>query len=370
MIYIVWFSISIWFSFILGKVKGKLWLVCFAQATLIPAVLIGVRSENLGVDMRLYGSPVWNIAQGLKEFDFSRTAYSTSVEKSYLFLNYVFSRFFTDVHWLLFFLAFVSCGLVLYVLHKSDYPKVAWLGYMYYLFIFFPRSVNLVRQGFSIAFLFAATHFFLKKKWIMYVFFVVVAYLLHHSAVIALLLPLISWYMKGKNKKLKSIGLISFCLLGVLSFKFWGKIILFFGDKYTVYLDGSYKPHFTLFSLMNIPFIAFILVYLKKLKLFRDYASLILAMLIVGLCFAQMSMISVYLIRISTFFDLFAIWAAMMIFSFTMQNINDQRKKKLSYVFLTLYPIVFFVGYFLLTGQGNVYPYESELLDYLMGKVL
>lgn len=370
MTYIVFFAISICFAALLNKTKGWLWFTCFLLSVLIPSVLFGIRSETLGMDMRLYGTPIWDISQNLKSFDFSRTAYSTSVEKSYLFLNYFLAHFFTDIHWLLFFLALIECVLVLSILLKSDFSKISWLGYSYYLFIFFPRSINLIRQSFSVAFLFASSYFFLKKKWKWYFLFTAIAFCFHQSSIIAFLWPLIFWYIKGRNSKLKICGLFVVGLLGVVTFRYWGNLILFLGDKYSVYVDGSYKPHFTIFSLINVPFVCFLLMSLKKCKLQFEYSVLILSFLIIGICCAQMSMISVYLIRISTFFDLFLIWASMMAWKTIQGDALEKRSKKVVRFGLLTYPLLIFLGYFIFTGQGNIHPYISELFNQLWGNVI
>jgi len=320
--------------------------------------------------MRLYGLPIWEIAQDLKSFDFSQTAYSSSVEKGYLLLNYFLSRRFADVHWLLFFFALIESVFVLVVLLKSDLKRFAWLGYLYYLFIFFPRSVNLIRQSLSFAILFVSSYFFLKRKWKPYFLFTTIAFCFHHSSVIAFAWPLMYWYMKGGNNKLKICSLFALGALGIVSFKYWGFVMFYLGDKYSVYMDGTFKPHFTFFSLVNVPFILFFWTFFKSIKQKIDYTIPLLSLLIVGFCCAQMSMISVYLIRISTFFDLFLIWAAMIVWDFSKENILNKNKVTLVRLGLIFYPILFFCGYYIYTGQNNICPYISEIFDQLWTSIL
>ena len=125
MIYFVAISLSVFFAWLLGRVKGNAQPLCLLAAVLIPSLVWGIRSTDMGYDVNLYGLPIWNYSAKLHSFDYSGVQWGYSIEKGYLFLNYVTTRFFQDIHWLFFILAFCSCFAVLSSLIWSDFRKVA-----------------------------------------------------------------------------------------------------------------------------------------------------------------------------------------------------------------------------------------------------
>ena len=81
----------------------------------------------------------------------------------------------------------------------------------FYLCFFYLQTFNVVRQCFAVAILFFAFRFISERKFILYVLFVYLAYLMHSAAIIGLLLyPMGSEKLSMKTKKL-------LCLLAALA---------------------------------------------------------------------------------------------------------------------------------------------------------
>ncbi len=75
-----------------------------------------------------------------------------------------------------------------------------------YLCFFYLQTYNVVRQCFSVAIIFFALRFISERRFILYALFVYVAYLMHSSAIIALLLyPLAAAKLSPRARKLLCI---------------------------------------------------------------------------------------------------------------------------------------------------------------------
>lgn len=367
MIYLVLFSLSAFFVSLLNQTKGLIRSILLLFSILLPSILFGLRSTSMGIDTQVYVEPIWNIAQSVNSFDFGDSHFAKA-ESGYLFLNYVLSSCFDDIHWLYFTIAFVSCSAVLMALLKSEFADYAWLGYTYYLFLFIPSSVNLIRQGPSNALLFVACIAFLQEKWKKFLSFVLLATLLHNSALIALSFLVIYYVLKKNEKKgmLVMIGVALFCsVCGQIVFSKFAM----FNEKYLIYVNGSFSPHFTIFSLVFIPFVILFALYYESFKKMFPYTPLVLIMLIYATIFYQLSwIVSVYLARVADPYKYFGIVAVMMI----LKWVKEKNRKNLHIVTyaLIVYALMYFWLAFNVAKQGGVIPYKSEIVDGIIGGIL
>lgn len=366
MIYAITISLSVLFAWCSGISKGISKQIFLFLAILLPAIIWGVRSTLMGVDVQLYAEPIWNMSQNLTKFDYTHTQFENSIEKGYLVLNFLLSRVFKDIHWLFFILSFISCFSVLYTFTKSEYSKKAWLGYAFYLLIFFPTTINLVRQGFAMSLLVPAYLALFYKKWKSFFAFVIIAALFHNSALIALSFPLIYLVLKNKDGRIRQYILAIILLVGTFGWQFITPYILLINDKYEIYLNNTFKPHFTIFSLVNVPFIIF---FLKKYRTFKkkcDYFSLEVFFLIAGTITSQLGWIAaVYMARVALPYNYFILFAPMMLMQWIKQEKNDWTSKFFQFG-LALFATTYFFLWFYINGVDCVFPYKSEILDQLL----
>ncbi len=369
MIYFAAISLSVFFAWLLGRVKGMFQLPCFLAAVLIPSLVWGIRSTDMGNDVNLYALPIWNFSQELTLFDYG-SYYGSHIESGYLLLNYILTRFFVDIHWMLFILAFCACFAVLFSLFRSEFKNVAWLGYAYYLLIFFPRTINIVRQGFANALLVAAAVALFQRKWKTFCVLVLLGSSFHNSAMVAISFPIIFFIFKKKNSSFRQIALSIVVLVCTLFAQSFFSHLLFFNDKYEIYLNGSFKPHFTIFSLINIPFIAIFFLYYKSFRAKFTFFSEELFCLISGVILGQLSwIVAVYMARVSQPYNLFIIFAPMMFVLWIKQRYNKETVC-LAKILSVSYAILYFILVFVINGESGVYPYQSEIADHLLQNIL
>lgn len=363
MTYLSSIFLAIFFSWAFVRVKGVLRYICFVLAILFPALIWGLRSTDLGCDVNLYALPIWNYSLGLRTLDYSAVSWGHSIEFGYMLLNFLLTRVFDDIHWLLFFLAVVACVAVLATLVRTEFRNVAWMGYAYYLLMFFPRTVNIVRQGFAMAILVVAASAFLHRKWKTYVAFVCLASLFHNSALLALSFPLIYYFLRKNNSKTRQIVLSVVCLICVLAGQVLFSNFLFLNDKYAVYLDGTFKPHFTIFSLINVPFILIFYMYYSSFKKFFSFHPIELFLLIAGTLLGQLSwIVSVYMARVAQPYNYFLIFAPMMLLMWTKAR-KAPVLTKMAKIVCLLYALAYFWVVFYINGESSLFPYRSEIIE-------
>ena len=364
MIYGVCFSLSVLFAFIVTKTKGLLCYLSAFFAILFPSALFGIRDNTLGCDVLLYVDPIWDYALSLKYFDFSAIYWGNTIEIGYLFLNFVLTRFFDDVHWFYFIASFLSCCFVFLGLYRKKLQFPIWLGFASYLLIFFPRSINIVRQSFSLAIILFAYDYALKKQWLKYIFWVFVASLFHKSSFVAILIPvIISVIGDSKNQVRLILPIVVGALLLLFFERYYNYLLFFVDDKYSIYFDGTFKPHFTLFSLFNIPFIIFFFFFYKKMRIEYPEVSLLLVLLCLGFLWDQLSwVVSVYLARLSAVFNLAYIYSSMILVAWFSRHFS----RRVTFVVrwgVLFYNVLYFILCFIVAGQSGIYPYSSEIID-------
>ena len=360
MIYVLVLSFASFCSYLMNRTTGSLkWGVAFL-AVFAPSLLYGLRSVTIGTDTLVYVVPIWERSQDIHSFDYG-PFWNSAIEVGYRLLNYVASVFFHDVHWILFIIATIVCALSLQSI--VFFKRNMWIGYLFFLFVFSPLLMNTARQCLALAISMIAFSACLQMKWAKYFLFIFFATLFHKSSVIELLFPLLFVLFQRKNTKICLLVLLSFVLLCTLLGQHWSAFALFFSDKYASYFNNTYKPHFTIFSLLNVPFIIIFSIYYDSLKKMFRFLPFVLFMLVTGFLFSQLSwLVSVFLMRIAEPFNAFLIYASIML----LQWVKSKKNRLLTMateVGCILYAVLFFIGSFVVAGRGNFYPYCSDVFD-------
>lgn len=363
MIYFIPSILAVFCAYMLNHTKGFFWYVFFSFAILLPSIIYGCRSVTVGTDALVYAEPIWDYAMSIQTFDFG-PYWGKNIEFGYLLLNYILAMQFTHIQWLFLFLATVACFVVLKSFINSEFKSEAWLGYAFFLFIFFPESANAIRQGFASAFIIGASNAMFQKKWKNFFILIAIAALFHNVSLLALSFPLITYIFNTKNSKIRQYFWGILLILFVLCGQFIFSQLVFLNDKYAIYVDGTFDPHFSLFSLINLPFIFLFMVYYKPLRNLYSFHATEVYMLIVGLIFSQLSWTaSVYLARVAGPFNLFLLFAPMMILKWI--KIKKIKHLKAVVIFANLaYAISYFWLAYYVSGIDSLFPYRSEFIDF------
>lgn len=218
--------------------------------------LIGSRDISVGTDTYNYYNILWvgNISS-----DFTSDFLFTYLAKILRYFNLSFSYFLFSTAFL-----FISITyLALSKISKYYYANILYVFFTYFSFFFFlSMSINIIRQGVSLAFLLLAYSCFInKEKYSKILFLVLVSLSFHITSIIAIILFIVSI---KKNKYIKDYHYyILFFLCIILSYMGFGLLnispvlmdmlgstdrrVSYLGDDNFGYNVG-FKPQFTLFN--------------------------------------------------------------------------------------------------------------------------
>jgi hypothetical protein len=172
---------------------------------LLPALLASMRAVSVGSDVSFYVVPLFNKAINSNSFsDYVAILGGDINDVGYCLLNYILSRFTTEIGWLFFateliivFFTFAGC----WQLRGKAYP---WLSMLFFYFLFYNITLSTVRQSCALAISFFALSYLFEKQFskdaiIKSIICVMVACTFHRTAVFEFAIILIA-YLSLKNK--------------------------------------------------------------------------------------------------------------------------------------------------------------------------
>lgn len=166
----------------------------------MPCLLAGLRSETVGIDVRVYAVSLFNHAKHYNNlYAFLKT---TDIELFYAILVYITSKF-TDNIGLLLFLSQLLTILPLYcvvLLNKQIKSKAFAMSI--YFFLIYNLSFSIMRQCIAGAIVLFAYYLLEEKKYMYSLAFVLIAFLFHNSALGIVIVYMIINFLYKRNVKL------------------------------------------------------------------------------------------------------------------------------------------------------------------------
>lgn len=155
-IYFVTFVLSSMFVEAAGRARSTIArLAMLAPAVIITSVVAGARDLHVGgPDAAAYGEPVFSTAaqaRTIGELVFGAAPIYSAGEQGYIGLNFLISRFTSDVHVYLFVLAALTAGIVLSAIMLVRCHGSTGLMWLTFLCTSYVDTFNLVRQGPTLA---------------------------------------------------------------------------------------------------------------------------------------------------------------------------------------------------------------------------
>ncbi|MDD7282120.1 EpsG family protein [Floccifex sp.] len=169
---------------------------------LIPVILLslvaGLRSFDVGTDTH-------RVVQSI-EYTYEKGIFSHSKEYIYYFLCKFLMIIWKNPSFVLTVFALITNALVFIRLWDfKDNINIVVATSIYFLF-YFGLSMNIVRQCMAIAIVFYATRFIEKKNYKFYFLGVFIAFLVHISSCVAIVIPVIYLFFEGKLSAIKQIN--------------------------------------------------------------------------------------------------------------------------------------------------------------------
>lgn len=267
--------------------------------SIVFAMLFFLRSERVGSDYinYLYLSDALSLMSFADTWEFSQ---STNMESLFVFVTKVIETFSSDSYtvmllWYSLFLVF----LIYFI--KKESPNILLSFWIFYSWGMFNQSLNIVRQYIAIGIVLVGVVQLLRKKMWPFWLALTLAFFLHHSAIVAVLLYIA--YLFRKNARIFSLSIV-FC--SVLLFLYMDNFMSVLGtvlggvfDKYTGY-DNFDRSSGIGLVVNSIIFLFYYVFYNKVSKdmdsayIWLCSASLVLGMNIISMGNPVMSRLVIY----------------------------------------------------------------------------
>ncbi|WP_320167925.1 EpsG family protein [Mangrovibacterium marinum] len=252
LIYLITFFVSYINSFIANKtIARRTYFLFFSGiAILVPALLAGFRDLTVGHDLNAYMVPNFRTMHNVDEIkEFFIVAAVQQLEIFYQGYNFLISRFTDDFFWPLFIQQVIVLTIVyklLYSIRNSiNYP----LAFLIYLLFIFCDSMTMNRQIFAIAIIAYSYIYILRKKPLLFLITVTIAFGFHNSAVFGYLLyPLFTW-INNQKKSVSILTVLIFFGAGLVLFLSFPQLLSFLISKglvspvYERYVSSGYNVH-------------------------------------------------------------------------------------------------------------------------------
>lgn len=362
MIYFTSFAISAFFFWFSQK-KLRLRVPCLFLSVLILAFLAGVRDYSVGTDVNVYGLYAFQRASSYSSIFNLITNYNMDIEFGYAFIAFIVSRFSNNPHLFFFIIGIINYGLIAYAIYKYHGNISPWMAWMFFFFLFFSDTFNIMRQTLALAFFLVGFSYVQKRDYKKTVLFAIASILFHSSAILGVFIYFFYSYIskrKVNKKTLMEVFLIAtvctFLIPFVLPFLLKLGILPAMYSRYigNTTMGIAVKP-----VLVRLIPLAVIFMFWDQLKSDDDIYFLLL-MLLFDMLAVNLSTVNVVFERIGLYFGYFRIFAYSKLFRKGMISIKSNRLYL--YMFFLLYCITLFTYQVIYIGGNQVFPYTSIIL--------
>lgn len=356
-IYFAVFFIVFVLNYFAGKTSRKhikriLPLISFA----VLVGFVGIR-DNVGTDYYSYIN-TYNVVKEIPLSESTAQQFEPVVAATYKALSNVFE----DYRWIFFMYAILSI-LPIYLANKEYKNKYLAYSVLIFCLMFFPFTLNIMRQGVSFGFTVLSAVYLSKNKKIRSMLSFLIGLAFHFTSIVTLPFLLLFAFLHRLSKE-KKYGKYAIMITLAVSFAIAYLLKDFFIEHGMYY--GSYL---TRASYENISFAA-IITYLPALItifLYRNKSTepedkgldLFIGLIYAGIIFQVVGTMAPYVNRIALFFlPILSIFMPI-----SVQNIKDQTIRRRMKIILVLYLISFFMLEYVIWGRNEILPYQTWLLS-------
>lgn len=352
------------------SIKKNKGLVLFFSllSILIPSILGGMRSVRIGTDITYYVLNNFQVALHASSFkEYLPLIYAK--EPLYLFIVYSCAKLFGNINALLFVIECLTMSCVYIGGWKLRKQIPLPLFLLAYFFIYYNDSYNTVRQHLAMAIIVMGFADLYNKKYKRYLINVVVASLIHTSAIIGIIFILIHWYVCGpyekrKKKKLKIrewILMISAFVL-VVGIRFWCTILIKIGilsTRYLYYFNHSSVSNNTLDTLLYSFEVVLIFLFSTKARKNIFQYEFLKIIAVFNLIFLQLARFMNYGHRLSLYFGIINLLMLAQI-----DRISNKKNERHIIVFgMILVMAIYWIYVYCIGDMSQTFPYVSYFND-------
>ena len=145
------------------KKQHKLQGIIFSViAILIPSIIAGCRSVNIGTDLKVYASYMHYVSVN---FSFSRLIeIFGSGDILYSLLTFIIGKVSPSFNFFLFVVQLINCTLIYIAVYKNRKSSSMVVSYLIFLLALYFRQLNLMRQGIALSFVICSFAYFKNSE--------------------------------------------------------------------------------------------------------------------------------------------------------------------------------------------------------------
>lgn len=202
-------------------------------AILIPSIIAGCRSINIGTDLKVYATYMHYVSVN---FSFSRLiGIFGSGDILYSLLTFVVGKISPSFNFFLFIVQLLNCILIYVAIYKNRKNASMVVSYLIFLFTLYFRQLNLMRQGIALSFVICSFAYLKNSEKIKSIILLIIGGLFHVTAFLSIPVFLLYKVFSSGNKKHINITLI--CIYSLLIF-----LLIFFKPIFNFILELNILP--------------------------------------------------------------------------------------------------------------------------------
>ena len=185
MIYVSCFLVSVFFAYLAQKSRDKKVMILFSVISiLVPSILGGLRTSNIGTDTNYYALP--HCLQALKSPDFATFNRSHPKEDiGYKLICYYVMKTFGHENWCYFVYLLITISLTYVGAYRHRDKIPLYITMFVFYFMLYNRALSTIRQFIAAAIIFMNFDKLEKKEYGKFSLWILFASLFHRSAFMA-----------------------------------------------------------------------------------------------------------------------------------------------------------------------------------------
>lgn len=348
--------------------KRAIVVVSYTLSMLVFCIAAGLRSNSVGSDVEFYVIPSFDAALSSNfDFYFSEGEYSAWMPLSKV-VFWVVPTLTHSMFWMLFTIQAIIV-VPLFVSIRIILKDEAWLAILIFGLVFFPISLNNMRQFMGMGFTAVSYVFVRKRKPLPFLLTIAVSVLFHETCIVLLLTYPLWLISSGELKRLQiKPAILAVVALAVIQIFFPALILVapYIGGKISLYTNSDYMASLTYNGITELRFIVFLCAVLgfvycwfirKKTAstAIKGEVSGLAAIVFFGVSVFSMCLYSYHLFRLGVFFLFFSVF----LIPLAAERILDQRDRK-EFIIAAICFIALFGQMYFGAGAHEVVPYTID----------
>lgn len=330
------------------SLKFKFWV---SLALSIPILLATFR--NSGTDLRTY----YQIFFYSKQLSWTNLIHERSFnEVGNTVLLFVTGRI-GGFNLYLFVYSIFSVVFVFLGLKNFVNKRYLGLSFFLYLMMYYPVSLNIMRQSAAVAVIFFGYKYIFNKKLVKYVLCVLLATTLHISVVFTL--PFYFLLKKDTLNKKALLTILTFVAIFTFSFSNLITVVSSLDgfERYDFYLQLRGSENNYIFFL-NLTIFLMLLLFKKGIdKHLESISTVFFSLLVIGLSCTLIGYRQIFFKRISSYTDI----AQLVLIPYVLSSFQTGFSKFVAKILILLLAAYYFYLFYFYLGFGNIFPMNFQL---------